>query len=501
MANISARWHGDNYQSRHFWIRASWLLDEQRPEVAEVTFEADGPKSFDDIVVRYSPGRRNAGGPERITAEHYQIKWHTDDAGHFGYADLIEPEFIGAKTVSVLQRLKEAKAKCEPHSAFYFVTTYNLTPGDPLTALVYGRDHSLLLNRLFDGTKTDKSRMGEVRKLWREHLELASDDELRDVLEGFHIEHGASSLDRLRDEVALHFRIVRLQGRDAETTFIYDEAARVLVGKKINRLDRATLRKFCEEEGYFIPVDMPAKRGVSIQSYEPRALSADIALAASENTLFLRDHFDTRHLRAGETWDGVRDKVRAFLAKELARGPDIRLFLEAQTSIAFLSGTCLGTKSGASVEIVQTGFGNAKQVWDPNDRRGGPKPLVDEIPIGDGRDIALVLSLTRNALPKVRQFVATSLPSVGEILHVTPEGGPDLRSVRGGEHALTIAHHVSEVVSNRVQPGACVHIFLAAPNALSFYLGQISDEMGPRILYEFDFKKEVDGSYTKSFAV
>ncbi len=58
MANaVEAQWHGHDYQARFFWILAASLRDPQRPDVIEVTYEADGPKAFDDIVVRYDPGR------------------------------------------------------------------------------------------------------------------------------------------------------------------------------------------------------------------------------------------------------------------------------------------------------------------------------------------------------------------------------------------------------------------------------------------------------------
>lgn len=49
---VEPRWHGDSYQSRFFWTYAALLLDPQQPHVVEVTFEADGPKAFDDVVVR-----------------------------------------------------------------------------------------------------------------------------------------------------------------------------------------------------------------------------------------------------------------------------------------------------------------------------------------------------------------------------------------------------------------------------------------------------------------
>ena len=51
---VMARWHGDNYQARVFWENAFNLLL-PNSSVVEVTFEANGPKAFDDVVVKYDP--------------------------------------------------------------------------------------------------------------------------------------------------------------------------------------------------------------------------------------------------------------------------------------------------------------------------------------------------------------------------------------------------------------------------------------------------------------
>ena len=65
--------HGMNYQARLFWLNAFDLL---RPStcVHEVTYEADAPKAFDDIVVKFDPPVIRSGA-QPVTAEYYQIKW------------------------------------------------------------------------------------------------------------------------------------------------------------------------------------------------------------------------------------------------------------------------------------------------------------------------------------------------------------------------------------------------------------------------------------------
>ena len=163
---VTAIWNGSNYQARLFWNNALNLL---RPNccVAEVTFEADGPKAFDDVVVRYDPPIPGSG-PDRITADCQQIKWHVQTGGRFGYEDFVDPDFIGATAYSLLERLQNARKTAPPPARFTFLTTYRIKDGDPLALLVSGTDKSLLMEKFFDGT-TDRSRMGKVRKLWREH--------------------------------------------------------------------------------------------------------------------------------------------------------------------------------------------------------------------------------------------------------------------------------------------------------------------------------------------
>ena len=157
----------------------------------------------------------------------------------------MDPAFIGAKTLSLLERLKAAKQTSANGSRFAFITTYRTKDGDQLAELISGHDKSLLLEKLFDGT-TDKSRMGHVRKLWREHLALASDDELRSVLTGLRIVEGHRSLDEVRQQINLRARAVgMLAYSDASSDFRYDELARQLKVRGLNSLNRATLEQFC----------------------------------------------------------------------------------------------------------------------------------------------------------------------------------------------------------------------------------------------------------------
>ena len=232
---VTPRWHGDNYQARIFWENAFNLLLPNTC-VVEVTFEADGPKAFDDVVVKYEPAIASSG-PQRITADYHQVKWHVQTGGRFGFADLVDPEFIGAQSVSLLQRLQQARQTAPSSACFTFLTTYRIKDDDPLGMLISGHDGSVLVERLFDGT-TDRSRMGRVRKLWREHLQLSSDDELKQLIMGLRIFEGYRSLDELRASINLKAQIVGvLACSAADSDFRYDELARQLKVRAAQQAD------------------------------------------------------------------------------------------------------------------------------------------------------------------------------------------------------------------------------------------------------------------------
>ena len=96
---------------------------------------------------------------------------------------------------------------------------------------------SVLVERLFDGT-TDRSRMGRVRKLWREHLQLSSDDELKQLIMGLRIFEGYRSLDELRASINLKAQIVGvLACSAADSDFRYDELARQLKVRAAQQAD------------------------------------------------------------------------------------------------------------------------------------------------------------------------------------------------------------------------------------------------------------------------
>lgn len=498
---ITATWHGNNYQSRFFWIYAMDLL---RPEtcVSEVTFEANGPKSFDDVVVHYDPPIAK-GGANRIQSEYFQVKWHTDADGRFGYEDLIDPQFIGANSISILERLRDAKKDAAPNARFVLVTTYRIKDGDPLSRLVSANDRLVMIERLFDQT-TDRSKMGKVRKLWREHLGLPDDDTLMEVVDGLSIYEWHAPQQQLREEINVRANIVGLQPFSASNSdFRYDELARQLKIRKINQLTPESLTRIAKEEGIWVGKAAQADPPLTIAIRSFVGLSTQTVPARPENTLMLNDSFRQRYLHDDRDWQrDIRPRVVKFLKDRTASAHTVRLVMDAHASIAYLSGSELHLKSGKRIELVQKGrIGST--TWVADDGTEGDLLECDVDAVSDRADIALAIAITQPVEKNVQRFVADHLPEVGRTIAFRPSGGPGQQSIAGGAHAAQlaeqIAYRVKELKTD--QSDSLIHIFAACPNSVLFFLGQNHSAIGPVIVYEYDFDGEGNRSYQPSFQI
>ncbi len=503
MANaVVAPWQGNNYQARVFWLNALNLRARETC-VTEVTFEASAPRAFDDVVVRYDPPIPGSG-PTRVPADYQQVKWHVAAGTPFGSADLVDPGFIGAERVSLLQRLRAARSDAPAGSRFSFITVSGIEREDPLWDLISQNDHTLLLDRLFDGTGK-RSRMGRVRTLWREHLALDSDDALRGLLESFRILHSQPSLEQMRDAVNERARSVGLATCSAEASdFRYDELIRQLTARGLNGLTRASLDRICGEERLIVAPAPVADAFLPVAIRTFLGPAADVSGAAPDNTLLLTDLFRQRYLQEGQDWQrNIRPRVEEFLHDAVRRSPRLRLILDAHASIAFLAGAVLHVKSGVDVELVQKGRAGGSRVWRADDGKSGPSLEVDAGSSGPGSGILIGVGLTHDVAPEMLRFAQQAGLNRGAVLNFRPATGPSGQAVAGGAHAAAIADLIArEVRATRgTNPDRLAHIFAACPNALLFFLGQHHQAVGPAIIYEFDFDRRGTKTYQPSFVI
>ena len=245
---VAVRRDGDTFQARQFWLRAARLLDPKSP-ISHVGFES-GPKGFDDVWVEYEQGHEpNAHDGVPLRREHLQCKWHVAP-GTYGYADLVEPEFINANARSLLQRAHDAQLKYAPEGVgarFKLVTNWQLDRGDPLGLMINNRSGSIRVERLY-GSKTDNSKEGAVRKVWREHLGI-DEVELRVLANTLAFGHVSETLDDLRERLDEVFGLVGLlRVPSNQETLIYDDIVFKWMAQGRLEFNRMTFREACKRE-------------------------------------------------------------------------------------------------------------------------------------------------------------------------------------------------------------------------------------------------------------
>jgi SMODS-associated and fused to various effectors sensor domain len=507
---VTAQLRGHDYQGLLFWLEATLLLD-LKSNVVRVTYEAKGPKAFDDVVVEYDPAVV-MGGSDRVSATYISSKWKTTSADRFGHLDLAEPAFIGATSVSFLQRLKDAQEALAPTGAgirFQLVTPARIADADDLRKLVSMYNRAFLVDSLLDGTG-DHSWTGRIRHVWRRHLGLASDDELRPILSLLQIYDGHASTLELINRVNDRLRSVGLTTIDASRTDNrYDDLIHKLKGRGINTFDRTSFRALCADEGLFAMTHtagaLPSVKRIAIRSFID---FGEVVEAQADSTLVLTNEFQQRYIAKDDGWRlAIQPKVEQFLRDAVRGAKRIQLVLDAHASIAFVAGALIHTKTGVAVEFVQKTRGIGERIWRVDEP---PPPGSEALVSGDegvapGQpDIALAIGISNPVLEEVRRFVGASLLSVGRIVSFVPKGGPSQQAVKNGGHAARMAEQIANELRSsrtRAEAGSTIHIFASCPNALLFYLGQQSRGFGRVHMYEFDFERHRHKTYQLSIVL
>ena len=505
-ANVPRR-QGDDFQARLFWLNATLLLDPDSP-VTRVTYDT-GPKAFDDILIEYDLDKApvdHEGTPIRV--EHVQCKYHTT-AGTFGYQDLIEPAFINADRHSLLKRAHQAQLAHAPDGTglrFSLKTNWRIQAGDPLLELIGKSSGAINLDKLFVG-RTDRSRMGTVRKLWREHLGI-DDDALRLLARVLAVAETPESLMELRERLDERFAAVGLKRVPAsKSSFFYDDLIAKLLAQGRVEFDRDSFWEMARQEGILgKPAPVKHVLAIGVRSFMH---AIDNLENRCKRMLDLVPYFDGRYVREEADWQGrIYPELHTFVLDEAQSSNRLRLVLDAHVSLAFAVGALLNVKAGKQIEIEQRTI-SGRRFWSVDDTEPDPSwpkfVFEDEILASDCDEIAIAIALTHDVSPAVRDFVKQDLQQIRRIVHCKPEGGVSQQSVRSGRHAWQLAESVVQHVldlrgqGHRVSPP--VHIFIAGPNGFALFLGQQQQAIGPACVYEWDFEDLHDGGYSLGLAV
>lgn len=493
---VSVRREGDVFQARMFWQKAARLLDPDCP-IIKVGFEC-GPKSFDDLWVEYDPARclqDQHGHP--LQREHIQCKWHVRPET-YGHMHLIDPEFINSEKYSLLQKARQAQLVHAPDgvgSRFRLLTNWRVA--NPLRKLVIQRSSTLRLDDLF-ATRTDRSETGQIRKAWCEHLGI-DEDELRIFLRTLALSESVDSLDAVQESLNDLFRGVGLRCvYSDQVAFPYDEIVFNWMAQGRQEFDRASFREACAQEGllqsgqgraivygvksFEHPIDQLSDRCVEVLDFVP--------------------NFNERLIHDDAAWSKtLYPALRSFLLSAAKKSNNLRLALDAHITLAFAAGSVLNVKSGCEIELEQRTGG--RNIW----KAGDSTPELswanwfferEELRTG-GVGQVVVVALTHDIEADVKRYLAQALPNAARILVARPSTGVGRWSIANGQHAMILAETLAQrIAAEQVEDRQPIHLFIAGPNAFTFFLGQYQPRLGNTTLYEFDFEGFNGSGYTPS---
>jgi hypothetical protein len=493
---------GLEYQALLFWLKASRLFATHSP-VGQVGYEHPTVRAFDDVVVLYSrPILDEWGDP--ISADFYQSKFHVDYQNAFTCQNLIDPAFISAETVSLLQRIHNAQPHTTNGTGARFIVTspWPIDHEDFLGTLISTDYGQFRLEKLFaPSTRITESRT--VRDSWRKHLGLASDDELRSVLRPFRIWGGAVPLNVLRQWANAQMGQVGFRPiEDDSRVHQYASLIRQLHAEGKTLFTRDELQSAAEHEGLWIGASAATDDSISlgIRSFVRHAEQMEDWTA---RMLCLAKYFDNRAIRDQSFWrERILPEVTTFLRDGTAPGQAYHLYLDTHNSVAFAAGFVLDSRSGIQVYPMQTTLAG-REVWKP-DFHGSSRPddlweisNLEAESSSAGNAVALAISVSNDITEDVRLFVGEHLGEVGRILVCKVRPAPGRTAVTSATHGFELAQALVATIRSRTAEERLtrLHVFASAPNALVFWLGQQARGFGDVVLYEFDFERNTPGGY------
>lgn len=491
---------GMSFQARLFWKKAVYLF-EDNPSIVKVAFES-GPKSFDDIWVEYAPGRGHSdlyGRP--ILREHIQCKWHVN-AGDFGYEDLTDPDFINAKTNSHLQKAWAAYQKfgAIPDGTGRFVLLSNWHPRmtDPIKKLVNQRDGGIQLHKLFDST-TQRSEMGKVRKAWSKHLGI-DEDKLQELCKSLAFTTDSQTLLYHRNDLDLMLQRHGLRRVPAnEDACWFDTLPYQWLAQGRIEFTPQTLRDACTQQNLFEKASNKIY-SLGVKSFEHPIDHLEDRCA---KVLNLTHSFNERKIRSHEEWaQTLYPNLKSFLLTEAKDHERIQLALDAHLTLSFAAGSILNIKCGRQIELEQRVF--RTKIWhaedDDVDANLAAWNFDYQTPEDEGvesTDLYVSVSLTHDALPDVKKHI--------QIIGINPSilaakfvDGTGNAVVKNGRHAAKLAEELTKQINALKRPRQTIHLFISAPAAFAFFLGQLQPSLGRVRLYEYDFGGMNGGGYSQS---
>lgn len=492
---VGARTQGDDYQARVFWLSACRLLM-PNTSVVRVVYENPETLHFDDVAVYYGCDVAIERG-EHCKSDHYQTKFHVDHSGRFSYESFTNPKFLGAKKLSLLQRVQDFVGSRNESCRLYIVAPWGIEDGDPLNGLISNTGGEIRLGKLF----SDDATMKKVKGHWADHLKLYADEALKNSIKPIRVGVNYPTLEELRSQLNGKLISVGLKEIDDSSHHNpYDDLIRKLQQGGRASFTREELIALCKKEGLWVGRNQRDSERIGIRSF---VRFTEHMEDDSTQLLSLDDLFDEREIINESSWNSVIPARLQNFAEKLKRGVSYELQLDTHSSVAFAAGRYLSPRRGFDIGTIQKTLGHEVFWRAAHDTPTVPPEAVwrfENRALRDGsKDVALVLEVSQDATADVMAYVQKR-PEFGRVLTLSVLPSPGSTAVRDANHSLQLVQAVSTLLKQRSESEreGVVHIFAAAPNGFMFMLGQSSQGYGRTLLYEYDFDLCAVGAYKPS---
>ncbi|RDY72582.1 SAVED domain-containing protein [Halobacillus trueperi] len=502
--HIAARMFGDDYQALFFWMKVCDMLQDHK-NIEKVAFEYDEFKAFDDVVVFYKDPIP-AEGEDLIEADYFQLKYHVNPGDSFTWENLMDPTKINATSVSILQRAYNAQKQFEPNEMnirFYIVTDWQIHPDDTLAELVNNQGGQIRFDKLSQG-KTEKSKMGKIRESWKKHLGLETDEELERALKPIRFTTSLTNLSDLKNQLNNSLMISGLKPISTSLmTNQYIDLVQAFMKNDVHVFNKEEIIEACKREGLWTGKSLTnlEAENLGVRSFSRYSEYLDDEM---DHLICLLEHFDGREIKNEQDWEEVIKPTLEDSLNEAAKGKkEYHLHLETHASIAFTVGRLLEPKSGVNVSPIQKGR-EGSELWKIDDgfNEGmGTEWLVEQEVIDkDAEDIAVVIAVRHQILDEVKYYLKKENIPIKKIICLIPNDSPGASVIKGGGHAWYLADKLATELNSRSfdDREGHMHIFLSGPNALTFFIGQLSKAFGDLSLYEYNFERRKPGDYNRS---
>lgn len=501
---IKARIQGDDYQRLLFWFLALRMFFPNTC-IEKVEYESDFVKTFDDIVIHYKEDKpyldcRN----NTINADFYQVKFHVTDAGTITCDELMDPSFINASKVSLMERLRDAHQKCVENGIqgrFNFVCSWQIHPDDDLKKIVSNDEYEIRIDKLFDGKQ--RSKMAIMRQKMIKHLSI-SDDELKEILLNFRLWHGSRSIQLITD--TLNYYLSASGFKPIENDSIlneYTELVKQWSLKEITEFDKEFIIEECKRENLYLGNDTSDFDflDVGVRSFY---MGAENMQDETTQMCSLLNFFNERYLINDYSWNKEIFNELTKFRKELSSSNKYRLHMDTHLSIAFVTGSLFESAAGIEIYPMQKTF-YGKEFWYPekNSTADYKDWELNEILLSEEvKDVALVLEISHPIVNEVEEYLEDKELEISKIINCSLGEDIGLDAIKDGTHALKLASSLSVILKegrDTQEKRNKLHIFAACPNGFMFYLGKFSKFFGKMILYEYDREHTHEELYLPSF--